>query len=86
MADSKGCERNLFARDIFRPKVAHMQNLSEIEKIVCPYRFGPLRSALLSNDVSDLQSECFPRTPPGVACGLYSLVQIDTLQLGVSGN
>ena len=47
VADSEGCERNPFARDVFRPKVAYLQNLSEIEKIVCPYRFGPLRHALL---------------------------------------
>ena len=32
MADSEGCERNPFARDAFRPKVACLQNLSEIEK------------------------------------------------------
>ena len=32
MADSEGCERNPFARDAFRPKVANLQNLSEIEK------------------------------------------------------
>ena len=32
MADSEGCERNPFARDVFRPKVAYLQNLSEIEK------------------------------------------------------
>ena len=70
MADSEGCERNPFARDVYRPKVAHLQNLSEIKKIVCPFWFGPVRHALLSNDVSDLQSECFPRTRPGVACGL----------------
>ena len=50
MADSEGCERNPFARDVFRPKVAHLQNWSEIEKIVCPYRFGPLRHALLNFD------------------------------------
>ena len=25
MADSKGCERNPFAQDVFRPKVAYMQ-------------------------------------------------------------
>ena len=49
MADSEGCERNPFARDVFRPKVAYLQNLSEIEKIVCPYRFGPLRHTLLIN-------------------------------------
>ena len=48
MADSEGCERNPFARDVFRPMVAYLQNLSEIEKIVCPYRFGPLRHALLN--------------------------------------
>ena len=32
MADSEGCERNPFARDIFRPMVAYLQNLSEMEK------------------------------------------------------
>ena len=48
MADSEGCEKNPFARDVFRPKVAYQQNLSELEKIVCPYRFCPLRHALLS--------------------------------------
>ena len=48
MADSEGCERNLFAREVFRPKVAYLQNSSEIEKIVCPYWFGPLRHALLN--------------------------------------
>ena len=47
MADSEGCERNPFAQDGFKPKVAYLQNLSEIEKIVCAYRFGPLRHALL---------------------------------------
>ena len=47
MADSEGCERNLFARDIFRPKVAYLLKLSEIEEMACPYRFGPLRHALL---------------------------------------
>ena len=49
MADSEGCERNAFARDIFRPKVAYMQNLSEIEKIVWTCRFSPLRHALLKS-------------------------------------
>ena len=48
MADSEGCERNPFARDVFRPMVAHLQNLSEFEITVCPYRFGPLRHALLN--------------------------------------
>ena len=48
MADSEGCKRNPFARSSFRPKVAYLQNLSKIEKKVCPYRFGPLRHALLS--------------------------------------
>ena len=48
MADSEGCERNPFAQDVFRPKVAYLQNVSEIEKISCSYRFGPLRHALLS--------------------------------------
>ena len=47
MADSEGCKRNPLARDIFRPMVANLQNLSEIEKIVCLYRFSPLRHALL---------------------------------------
>ena len=47
MADSEGCEKNPFARDVFRPKEAYQQNLSELEKIVCPYRFSPLRHALL---------------------------------------
>ena len=47
MADTERCERNPFARDVFRAKVAYLQNLSEIEKIVCPYRFSPLRHALL---------------------------------------
>ena len=32
MADSEGCERNSFARDLFRPKVAYLKNLSEMEK------------------------------------------------------
>ena len=36
MADSEGCERNPFARDAFRPKVACLQNLSEIKKMACP--------------------------------------------------
>ena len=29
MADTEGCERNHFARDVFRAKVAYLQNLSE---------------------------------------------------------
>ena len=33
MADSEGCERNPFARDVFRPMVTYLQNLSEIEKV-----------------------------------------------------
>ena len=37
MADTEGCEKNPFARDVFRPMVAYLQNLSEIKKIVCPY-------------------------------------------------
>ena len=49
IADSEGCEKNPFARDGFRPKVAHLHNLSEIEKIVCPNRFGPLTHALLND-------------------------------------
>ena len=48
MADSEGCERNSFARSGFRPKEADLQNLSKIENTVFPYRFGPLRHALLS--------------------------------------
>ena len=28
MADSEGCERNPFARDVLRPMVAYLQNLS----------------------------------------------------------
>ena len=47
MADSEGCKRNPFARDVFRPNVAYLQNFSEIEKIACPYRYGRLRHALL---------------------------------------
>ena len=31
MADSEGCERHPFARDVFRPKVVP-ENFSEIEK------------------------------------------------------
>ena len=48
MADSEGCERTPFAGDVFRPMVAYLQNLSEFEKNVCPYRFVPLRHALLN--------------------------------------
>ena len=50
MTDSEGCKRNPFARDVFRPMVAYRQNLTEIEKIICPYRFGALRQALLKPD------------------------------------
>ena len=32
MVDSEGCERNPFVRDVFRPKVAFLQNLSESKK------------------------------------------------------
>ena len=32
MADSEGCEKNAFAEDIFKSKVAYLQHLSEIEK------------------------------------------------------
>ena len=32
MVDSNGCKRNPFARNSFRPMVADLQNLSEIEK------------------------------------------------------
>ena len=56
MADSEGCERNPFARDVFRPKVVVPENLSEIEKIVCPYRFGPLRHAFLNLETITLAS------------------------------
>ena len=42
MADSEGCDRNSFARDVFRPMVAYLQNLSEIEKILRPYKNGIL--------------------------------------------
>ena len=52
IADSEGCERNPFARDVIRAKQAYLQNMSEIEKIVCPYRFGPLRHALLSTVIT----------------------------------
>ena len=44
MADSEGCERNPFARNVFRPMVAYLQNLSEIEKIVFPYTIGSVFS------------------------------------------
>ena len=47
MADSEGYKRNPFARDVFRQMVTYLQNLIEIKKIVCPYRFGLLRHALL---------------------------------------
>ena len=43
MADSEGCERNPFAEDVFRLMVAYLENMSEIEKIVCPCKFGPCR-------------------------------------------
>ena len=58
MADSEGCERNPFARDVLRPKVVQVgpENLSEIEKIVCPYRFGPLRHAFLNLETLTLAS------------------------------
>ena len=48
MADSAGCERNLFARDVLRPIVAYLQNLNKIEKIISPYTCGSgfLRHAL----------------------------------------
>ena len=48
VVDSEGWEINPFAVDVFKPKVAYLQNLSEIEKIACPNRFGPLRHALLN--------------------------------------
>ena len=32
IAESKGCERNPFAEDDFRPMVAYLQNLSKIEE------------------------------------------------------
>ena len=32
MVKSASCERNPFARDLVRPKVAYLQNLSEIEE------------------------------------------------------
>ena len=47
VADSGGCKRNPLALYIFRPMVAYQQNSSEIENIVHPYRFGPLRHVLL---------------------------------------
>ena len=47
MADSEGCDRNPFAQDVFRPMVAYLQNFNKIEEIACPYRFDPLRHALL---------------------------------------
>ena len=34
MADSEGWEINPFAVDVFKPKVAYLHNLSEIEKLV----------------------------------------------------
>ena len=37
MADSEDCERNPFAREVFRPMVGYLQNLSEIEKMVCAF-------------------------------------------------
>ena len=47
MADSEGCEKNPFAREVFRPKVAYQETVIKIEKIVCPYRFSHLKHALL---------------------------------------
>ena len=76
MADSEGCERNPFARGVFRPKVAHLQNLSEIEKMVCPSRFGPLRHALLSDATDTSRSstsvEPFRIEPEFAVCGVKS--------------
>ena len=48
MADSEDFERNTLARDVFRPMVDYLQNLSEIEKMVCACGLGPLTHALLN--------------------------------------
>ena len=36
VADSEGCEKNPFAREVFKAKGSLPANLSQIEKIVCP--------------------------------------------------
>ena len=49
MADFEGCERNPFARDVFKAQGSLPEKLNDIKTIVSPYRFDPLRYALLNS-------------------------------------
>ena len=49
MADFAACKKNPFTQEVSRPIVTSLQYLSEIGKILCPYRFCPIRHVLLND-------------------------------------
>ena len=51
MADSEGCEKNPFARDVFKAKGSLPANLSEIEKNRLP----------IGSVISDMHSQVFEK-------------------------